>query len=986
MSFSDSYLYGSNVVGKSPKGNHELFPLSLAQQRLWFLSQLGGVSEAYHLSFALRLKGELDANALRRALDRIVYRHETLRTTFAFLEDAPVQQIEAADDSSFALLEHDLRQLPDVETELARLSALEAATSFDLQTGPLVRGRLVRIADDESALLITMHHIVSDGWSMGILVRELSTLYSAYLHGQEDPLPDLVIQYADYAAWQREWIQGDLLHQQTTYWKEALVGAPNLLELPTDYPRPMEQDHAGAFVRFSLDESLTEAIKKLSRKHGTTLFMTLLGAWAILLSRLSGQSDVVIGSPAANRRRTEIEGLIGFFVNTLALRLDLSGSPTVGQLLMQIRERTLAAQQYQDIPFEQIVELVQPTRSLAHSPLFQVMFAWQNNEQSRFEFPGIELKPLSITHDRVAKFDLTLSLQEAQHTLIGEIEYASALFKSTTIERYIGYFRNLLQAMASDDTQAIDRLPMLPASKRHQVLYGWNDTATDYPSDQCIHQLFEAQVAKAPDAVAVVFEQQQLTYNELNIRANQLAHHLRELGVRPEDRVAICVERGFEMITALLAVLKAGGAYVPLDPDYPSDRLHFMLQDSGPVVLLTQSHLKDIFTDIPHRLHVLQLDDSAAVWQTLPEGNLSLEETGLTPNHLAYVIYTSGSTGQPKGVMVQHQGLCNRLAAIRQSLNFSQQDGMANVSSFGFDISVWELWGAFLHGSRLIIIPHAAKRSPDDLYRLLSHNGVTILNQTPTFFRQLVNMPASFLRLPSLRYVILGGEALDLSDLRAWYERYPNHQSTVVNMYGITETTVHATLRIVKSVDLSTRRDFSIGRGLPDLRTYVLDSWGSPVPVGVTGELYIGGAGVARGYLNRPELTAERFLPDPFVTEVDARMYRTGDLGRWLPDGNLEFLGRNDFQVKIRGFRIELGEIEARLMEHPEVQDAVVVAREEEPGDKRLVAYYTVSDLGKSVSPEELRSHLSETLPDYMLPAAFVFLESMPLTPNGKLD
>ena len=596
-------------------------PLSFAQQRLWFLAQMGGISEAYHIPFGFRLRGALDQGALRRALERIVARHEALRTTFAFVEEQPVQRIVPSEESPFLLSEHDLCGHIDSGAELERLVALEAAASFDLEAGPLIRGRLIRLAEEEHALLITMHHIVSDGWSMGVLVKELSALYGAFLRGEADPLPALEIQYADYALWQRRWIEGEILQQQAEYWRSTLGGAPALLELPADHPRPAQQVYAGGFAGLVLDEQLTAGLKALSRKHGATLYMTLLAGWSALLARLSGQQDVVIGSPVANRGRAEIEGLIGFFVNTVALRLDLSDSPSVSELLAQARSQALAAQQHQDIPFEQVVEILQPVRSLAHSPLFQVMFAWQNNTPGRLELAGLELGPLGSASYRAAKFDLTLSLTERDKDIVGGIEYATSLFEQATIERYLGYFQRLLEAMVADDRQMVDRLPILSAPERQQVLYEWNATGTEYPGGKCVHELFEEQAAKTPDATAVVFEEAELSYAELNLRANQLGHYLRELGVRPDARVAICVERGLEMIVALLAVLKAGGAYVPLDPAYPRERLRFMLEDSAPLVLLTQSHLRNLFADLSGDARSSTSMWTMHLWESSPDAN-----------------------------------------------------------------------------------------------------------------------------------------------------------------------------------------------------------------------------------------------------------------------------------------------------------------------------------------------------------------------------
>ena len=756
-------------------------PLSFAQQRLWFLTQMEGVSEIYHIPFGIRLKGTLDRVALGRALDRIIVRHEALRTTFAFLEERPVQQIAAAQDSGFCLIEHDLRQHADAEAELERLTALETNTSFSLQTGPLIRGRLIQLTEDQHTLLLTMHHIVSDGWSMGVLINELSALYGAFLGGEKDPLPELNLQYADYAVWQREWIEGGILQQQAAYWKTALAEAPALLELPTDHLRPAEQNFAGAASELVLDERLTADLKALSKKHGTTLFMTLLAGWATLLSRLSGQQDVVIGTPTANRGHAEIENLIGFFVNTLAVRLDLSASPTVAELLAQVKKQTVAAQQHQDIPFEQVVELAQPVRSLAHSPLFQVMFAWQNAAQSVLDFPGLELLPLKSSPYRAAKFDLTLSLQETGNVISGGIEYATSLFEPATIERYLGYFRALLQAMVADDTRKADHLPMLSAAERQQVLYEWNDTHTQYASDRCVHELFALQVEKTPQATALVFEQEELSYAELNRRANQLAHYLRQLEVRPDSRVAICVERSLEMVVALLAVLKAGGAYVPLDPAYPVDRLRFMIQDSEPVVLLTQQHLKALFSEWKETLPIVDLGEQPAPWEQQPESNPAPASLGLKPTHLAYVIYTSGSTGTPKGVMVEHRNVVNFITWA----TLSAGDDIAGTlfsTSINFDLAVYEWLAPISVGARTIVVQNLID---DALY---SQRAITLINTVPSLMQKLLERIAV---RESVRVINLAGEQLTRDLIERL--RRETKVKAICNCYGPTETTPYST-------------------------------------------------------------------------------------------------------------------------------------------------------------------------------------------------
>ena len=953
--------------------------LSFAQQRLWFLAQMEGVSEAYHIPLGLRLKGELNHAALRRALDRIVIRHEALRTTFVLMDGEPVQRIASSEESRFQLLEYDLRGQDDAPVKLEQVAAQEATGRFHLEQGPLIRGRLIRIADNEHALLITMHHIVSDGWSMGVLVNELSALYSAFLHEEDDPLPELEIQYADYAVWQRQWIEGAILQQQAEYWKNNLAGAPALLELPADYPRPPQKSYAGDFAGLELDEQLTIGLRALSTKHGTTLFMTLLAGWAALLARLSGQQDLVIGTPVANRGRAETEHLIGFFVNTLALRLDLAGSPTVSTLLQRIKEQAVSAQQHQDIPFEQVVELLQPVRSLAHSPLFQVMFAWQNNDPGLLDLPGLEIESLQTAAHIQSKFDMTLSLFEAGDRIVGGIEYATSLFEPATIRRYLGYYCSLLEAMVADDTQSVGRLPILSESERHQLLYEWNDTKTDYPSDKCVHQLFEEQVARTPDAVAVVFEEEELSYAELNRRANQLAHHLRTLGVGPDTRVALCVERSLEMIVALLGVLKAGGAYVPLDPDYPVERLRFMLGDSAPLALLTQTPLLDLCAGLDQGIPVVDLNDST-LWRDLSDSDP--RSVGLTSNHLAYVIYTSGSTGSPKGVMVEHRGVRNLLYWYINELTLSRKDTVLVATSMSFDLTQKNIFGPLLVSGRLSFIP-----GPFDVQRILGlivSKSATVMNLSPSALHALIESQTKD-ELSNLHHVALGGEPIQPAKLINIARPRPSY----INHYGPTECTdVVAYYRLPADFDGSL--NIPIGRPIANTRIYILDGHGEPVPVGVMGELYIGGASVARGYLKHPELTAEKFLADPFAGEPGARMYRTGDLGRYLADGNIEFMGRNDFQVKIRGFRIELGEIEARLCEHPAVREAVVLAREDTLGDKRLVAYYTSSSEQSSsqedLGAEALRAHLSGLLPDYMVPAAYVRLEALPLTANGKLD
>ncbi|MBB4636054.1 non-ribosomal peptide synthetase [Longimicrobium terrae] len=945
-------------------------PLSFAQQRLWFVEQLGNLGSTYHIPRRLRLSGELDRAALARALDAIVARHEALRTTFAQVDGVPEQRIAPA-DAGFHLVEYDLRDRADANAELERLIAAEMAAPFDLEHGPLIRARLILLAEDDCVLALTMHHIVSDAWSMGVLTRELSALYEAFKRGEPDPLPELPVQYADYAAWQRQWVDGDVLRDQTAYWTRMLAGAPELLDVPTDRPRPARMDPAGAIVGLALDEELTAGLKALSRRHGTTLFMTVLAGWAVVLARLSGREDVVVGTPSAGRGRREIEGLIGFFVNTLALRMDLSGAPTVAELLGRVKARALEAQQHQDIPFEQVVERVDPVRSLAHHPLFQALFAWQSATEGgrQLSLSGVDMSGVGTVAAQVsATLDLSLSLREAGDRVVGGLRYAAALFDRETVERYAGYLRRVLEQMAADDGQRVDQLTLMPAEERVRVLEEWNQTEADYAGPACIHMLFEAQVARTPDAVAVTFVGDHLTYAELDQRANRLAHHLRSLGVGPEVRVGISLERGPEMMTGLLAILKAGGAYIPMDPSYPAERLAYMLEDSAPAVLVINGG-QGAQSGIP----VVDLAD-ASPWAHLPGTPPAVPD--LTPDSPCYVIYTSGSTGRPKGVVNHHRSVANLLAWSQQRWQLQPGESVLQRISFSFDVSVRELFWPLTAGARIVMAGPGGHGDPDHVVDLIRREKIGTAH-LPGLLRAFVEHPEAS-SCTSLVRVMNGGEALAPSIARRFGELLPD--AALYQMYGPTETTVASSgLRWTLDVEGTVA---PIGQPIGNTKIYVLDARGEPVPTGVAGEICIGGAGVARGYLDRPEATAERFTADPFSQQPGARLYRTGDAGRWRADGTLEFLGRGDGQVKVRGYRIETGEIETRLTELPGVRAAVVMAREDTGGEKRLVAYV----VGDEVGADALRTHLAGSLPGYMVPAAYVRLEEFPLTPNGKVD
>ncbi|MES2299303.1 MAG: amino acid adenylation domain-containing protein, partial [Pseudomonadota bacterium] len=949
-------------------------PLSYEQQRLWFLDQFDpAAGAAYHIAGGLRMKGTLRASILKAALDRLVTRHENLRTSFASIDGQAVQVIAPA-GAGFALREQDLRHLGGHEQQCAlqRICADESGERFDLAAGPLVRGQLLRLADDEHVLLLTQHHIVSDGWSTAILVRELGALYGAFSQGQPDPHAPLAIQYADYAAWQRDWLRGEVLQAHCAFWQEHLGGAPALLELPTDRARPALQSHAGSHLRLVLPAPLAAGLRALAQRHGATLFMTILAGWSSLLARLSGQDDIVVGTPVANRGRTELESLIGFFVNTLALRVKPAAQLTVAQLLAQVKASTLGAYEHQDLPFDQVVEALQPVRSMSHSPLFQVMFSLNNTPGGTLlELPGLSIAPLEQA-SATSPYDLVLSLSEEGDLIAGGISYSSDLFDAATIERMAGQLQVLLGAMAADESLEVGALPLLSTSEHALLIEGFNQTCVDYPRDGLIHQLFEAQAQARPDAPALLYRDQSISYAQLNERANRLAHHLLAHGVACDDRVAICLERGIDMIVAVLAALKAGAGYVPLDPAYPKERLDFMLADSAPVLLLTD--MAKAATLAASGIAVLALDadtQERAIAQRA-SGNPDARALGLGGHHLAYVIYTSGSTGLPKGVLNRHHSLCNLAQAQAAMFNVVPDSRVLQFASFSFDASVFEMTMALCHGASFFLADADALLAGEALLATLGGNGIT----HATLPSSLVATMPEDAQL-SLACLIMAGDVCPPVLAARWARKM-----AVFNAYGPTESTIWASAYRCGPSECTS---VPIGGPIANTRLYILDARKQPVPLGVTGEIYIGGVGVARGYLNRPDLDAERFLPDPFSQVAGARMYRSGDLGRWLADGNIEYQGRNDFQVKIRGFRIELGEVEARLAACDGVREAAVLAREDRPGDKRLVAYLVAQD-GAQLAASELRTRLSTSLAAHMVPAAFVVLDAFPLTPNGKLD
>ncbi|MET0397551.1 MAG: amino acid adenylation domain-containing protein, partial [Longimicrobiaceae bacterium] len=948
-------------------------PLSFAQERLWFLDRLEPGSAFYNIPAALRLGGALDGPAMERALGEIVRRHEVLRTVFTEAQGSPVQTV--APPGAWVLPVEDLSHLGEAErdAEAARRAAADAARPFDLAAGPLFRAELLRLAEDDHVLLLCMHHAVGDAWSLDVLFRELSALYGAFREGAESPLPELPVQYADHAAWQRRVLHGEALEQQLAWWRERMADAPALLELPTDRPRPALQTYRGASERIDLPADLLERLQALGRSEGATLFMVLLGAFQVLLAKYAGSEDVVVGSPIAGRTRGEVEGLIGLFLNTLVLRVELAGEPTFREALRRVREATLGAYEHQEVPFERLVEELQPERSLSHAPLFQAMFVLQEPAGAGGGLPGLELRRVSAA-GTTSKFDLTLALARHPGGLAGSLEYATDLFDRATARRMLAHFARVLEQVAADADAPVSALELLDGAERRTVVEEWNRTDAGYPAGLCVHHLVEAQAERTPDAVAVVSGEAELTYRELDRRADALARRLAALGVGPDDRVALSLERGQGAMVALLGILKAGGAYVPLDPSYPAERLAYMLEDAAPRVLLTERSLADRLPS--DGLRVVLLDDADSTEDSAPVAGRSP-----SPDNLAYVVFTSGSTGRPKGVAMPHRPLVNLLAWQQRGWRAPAAAATLQFAPASFDVSFQEIFSCWAAGGRVVLIPDGLRYDPAGLLDTLERAGVERLFMPSVALQHLAETADARGLVPSrLREVVTAGEQLRVTEpLRRWLGAVgaPLH-----NQYGPSETHV-ATALVLEGDPAAWPLLPAIGAPIANTRCYVLDGALRPAPVGVPGELYLGGVCLARGYLGRPELTAERFLPDPFSAE-GGRLYRTGDRARWLPGGALEFLGRADEQVKLRGFRIEPGEVEAALEAGPRVREAVVVVREDVPGERRLVAYVVPED-GAAVDAAALRAQLAGRLPEYMVPSAFVAMEALPLTPSGKV-
>ncbi len=941
-------------------------PLSFAQQRLWLLHQLDPASPVYNIASILRFRGRIDGAVMRRAHLELVRRHEILRTTFQVIDGQPAQVIAPPPDEVPPAPEIDLTGLPPEEREarLEELAAAEAVRPFDLAQGPLHRETWVRMGEQDEAGIFTLHHIVTDGWSLRIVLQELIAVYEAFAAGKPSPLPPLPIQYADYTPWQREQLQGERLAGLLGYWKERLAGL-RPLELPADRPRPAVASPAGRRIPAEVELPLTESLRQFSRTENATLFMTLLAALKVLLYRLSGQDGWAVASPVVNRGRKETEGLIGFFINTLVLRTEMSGDPTFRQLLGRVRQTCLGAYDHQEIPFEKLVEEIQSARDPSRQPLAQVLFTLDRETIDSLERPDLTLTYKQIdTH--TSPFDVLLLLREGKAGLRGFLEFRRDLFDESTAARWLGHLHTLLEAIAANPDRRISELPLMSTAERRQVLLDWNDTAAPGPVFQSLHHFVEAHAKRTPDATALVFEGRQWSYAELNARANKLAHRLRDLGVGPEVLVGICCGHCPAGVVSILAVHKAGGAYLPLDPRLPPQRLAFLLEDAGPAVLLTRRRLR---RTLPRtRIPVLYLD---ADWPDIARESAEDPAVAVSPDHLAYVIYTSGSTGVPKGVAVTHRGIANLARAQAAAFRVEARSRVLQFASLSFDASVSELAMTFCAGATLVLARRKDLLPGRPLLRVLEQQAVSVVTLPPSV---LAAQPAA--ELPALRTLVVAGEACPAEVAARWA---PGRH--FVNAYGPTETTVCATLAVWEGGE----RRPPIGKPIANTRVYVLDERMQPAPVGVPGELYIGGIGLARGYLNRPGLTAERFVPDPFGSTEGARLYRTGDVGRWLPDGRLEYIGRADHQVKVRGFRIELGEIEAVLACHPQVSACAVLAREDTPGERRLVAYVVGRD-GQAPAVADLRALLQERLPDYMVPSAFVIRDALPLTVSGKVD
>ncbi|MDJ0580941.1 amino acid adenylation domain-containing protein [Crocosphaera sp.] len=951
------------------------FPLSYGQQALWFIYELAPESVAYNLLYTAKIRKSIDYEILKKSFEFLTKRHPALKTKYITQEGKPLQQFCSDLPLSFQVI--DASSWSD--SEISEWINQEADRPFNLEIGDLFRVSLLTFSDGNKLpiLVLTIHHIAAEFWSFEILVNELEIIYNALQENQNPSLKPLTGTYKDYVQREKKQLASREGEKQWQYWQQKLSGELPIMNLPTDRPRPPVQTYNGETYYFELDEELTHQLRELAKSEGVTLYVTVLAAFQVLLSRYSGQEDILIGSPLVNRNNSELENIIGYFVNPVVLRGNLSGNPSFKELLSRTRTIVLEALENSDFPFPLLVERLQPVRDPSRSPLFQVSLAWdrpRQNEQLEKENVNIEkliVDPLT-SEQRGSDFDTSLIVLETAKKLKGSWGYNTDLFDEDTINRMVSHFQVLLKGIVANPQEKVAKLPLLTEREEHKILVEWNDTAVDYPKNKCIHQLFEEQVKKKPDAVAVVYKEEELTYQELNQKANQLAHYLQKLGVKPDTLVGICIERSVEMLIGLLGILKAGGAYVPIDPNYPKERISYVIQDSNMEVLLTQQHLNNQLKEI--KIPVISWEEEK---ENIFQNSVKNVPSLLNAKNLAYVIYTSGSTGKPKGVQIEHQSLMNFLKSMSKQPGLSQEDNLLAVTTISFDIAGLELYLPLSVGGKIILASQEIASDGKELADLLQTSSATIMQATPATWRMLI---AAKWRGKSNLKILCGGEALPgslVSELR-------DKTQEIWNVYGPTETTIWSSSYLVRQSSNgaeSTESAQPIGHPIDNTQIYILDSNLQPVPIGVAGELHIGGDGLARGYLNRPELTTEKFIPNPFG---EGKLYKTGDLCRYLPDGNIEYIGRIDHQVKIRGFRIELGEIEAQLSNHPEIRESVVIAREDEPGNKRLVAYIVPQT--EEIKIPDLRDFLKKKLPDYMIPSAFVFLEKLPLTPNGKID